>query len=132
MANVRREDISIVLHTYKGLYVSKNAIHEYTGPVTATDENGNEKEDNKEFKGVYALIGNELKFKQVVILYTVACAQIPNIIRINKSSGSRVIIPALQVVKSRFCIIIVPTITNRVQDSKIAVGCYCVAACILY
>ena len=70
MANVRREDISIVLHTYKGLYVSKNAIHEYTGPVTATDENGNEKEDNKEFKGVYALIGNELKFKQVVILYT--------------------------------------------------------------
>ncbi len=70
LANVRREDISIVLRTYKGIYVSKSAIHECVSEAYSYDEKEKKLTDTKELKGVYALIGNELKFKQVIVLYT--------------------------------------------------------------
>lgn len=70
MAGIRQEDISIVLHTYKGIYVSKNAVHEWQVTETVEDEKGKKKEETKNVQGVYVLIGNELQFKQIVVLYT--------------------------------------------------------------
>lgn len=70
MANIRREDISIVLNTYTGIYVSKNAVHEEQITETSTDKNGKETSEIKTVTGVYIQIGNELLFKQIVPLYT--------------------------------------------------------------
>ena len=70
MANIRMEDISIVVNTYKGIYVPKSAVHERQVTDTVTDEKGNEKTETKNIKGVYVRIGNELQFKQILVIYT--------------------------------------------------------------
>ncbi|MBQ8134536.1 MAG: hypothetical protein IJ192_09045 [Clostridia bacterium] len=70
MAGIRQEDISIVLHTYKGIYVSKNAIHEETITETVTDKNGKTKTETNTVTGVYIMVGNELQFKQIKVLYS--------------------------------------------------------------
>ena len=82
MSGIRKEDISIVLNTYTGTYVSKNAVHEEQIKEVTTDKNGKEKEEIKTVKGVYIQIGSELLFKQIVPLYTgddfVVCKSNPN------------------------------------------------------
>ena len=70
MANIRMEDISIVVNTYKGIYVPKSAVHERQVTDTVTDDKGNEKTETKNIKGVYVRIGNELQFKQILVIYT--------------------------------------------------------------
>ena len=69
MSRVRSEDISIVIHTYEGIYVSKNAVHEKQVEVTVEDENGKEKTETRTVQGVYVLIGNELQFKLIIAEY---------------------------------------------------------------
>ena len=70
MAGIRQEDISIVLHTYKGIYVSKNAIHEEQITETVTNKNGKTKTETNTVTGVYIMVGNELQFKQIKVLYS--------------------------------------------------------------
>ena len=69
MSRVRSEDISIVIHTYEGIYVSKNAVHEKQVEVMVEDENGKEKTETRTVQGVYVLIGNELQFKLIIAEY---------------------------------------------------------------
>ena len=82
MPSMRDENIAIVLKTYKGIYVSKNAVHECTVKEIHKDKDGNKKEVTLNVKGVYIRIGNELLFKQIVPLYTgsdfVICKQNPD------------------------------------------------------
>ncbi len=70
MANIRKEDISIVVNTYKGIYVPKAAVHERQVTETTEDEKGNKTAETKNVKGVYVRIGNELQFKQIIVIYT--------------------------------------------------------------
>ncbi len=70
MSYVRKENISIVINTYEGIYVPKSSVHEKQVTETFTDENGKEKTETKTVQGVYVLIGNELQFKQIIEQYT--------------------------------------------------------------
>ena len=82
MANVRMEDISIVVNTFKGIYVPKSAVHERQVRETTSDENGNKQTESKTVKGVFVQIGNELQFKQIIVIYTgedfVVCKNSPD------------------------------------------------------
>lgn len=70
MAQVRLEDISIVVKSYTGIYISKKAVHETTLEKTDKDKNGNPVTVSDTVTGVYIKIGNEILFKQIVPLYT--------------------------------------------------------------
>ena len=69
MSRIRTDDISVVINTYEGIYVPKNAVHEKQVTETVEDGNGKEKTQTKTVDGVYVLIGNELQFKQIVEEY---------------------------------------------------------------
>ncbi len=70
MSRLRREDISIILETYTGLYIPKSAVHESELTRTVEDESGEEKEEKQTVPGVYIKIGNEVLFKQISIIYS--------------------------------------------------------------
>ncbi len=82
IVKLRTEDISIILNTYKGIYVSKNAVHQRQVTETVTDKNGKKSEVTKTVTGVYIQLGNEILFKQIVPLFTgddyVICKQDPD------------------------------------------------------
>lgn len=78
----RNEPVNIILGKYTGLRISKKAIHDdYVEKITY-DENDNKIIDKKKVQGVYVLYGNEVKFKQVSILYSdkdyVICDESPS------------------------------------------------------
>lgn len=70
MLNARIEDMSVVLNTYRGIYVPKVAVHEREIEVTDEDEKGHEITKNITVKGAYIQIANELKFKLVIDEHT--------------------------------------------------------------
>ncbi len=70
MAALRKGNFSIIIDTYNGLYVPKNAVHEMELTRTVTDENGKEVKETKTVSGVYVKLGNEVTFKQINILYS--------------------------------------------------------------
>ena len=70
MANFRSEDVSIIIDTYNGIYVPKNAVHDGIVERTTEDSNGKEKTEKATVSGVYVRIGTELEFKQIVPLYS--------------------------------------------------------------
>ena len=70
MAQVRSEDISIVVNTYTGIYISKKAVHERELSKKVTDNNGKTVEVKENVTGVFIKLGNELKFKQIIPIYT--------------------------------------------------------------
>lgn len=70
MAQVRYEDISIVVHSYTGIYIPKNAVHEVSVSKDVEDKKGNTKTVTKDITGVYIKIGNEILFKQIFPVYT--------------------------------------------------------------
>lgn len=82
LSSLRQEELRIDIQNYEGLKVSKSALHEANVTRTITDENGNEKEETKKVKGVYAINGNVMEFKEVVIEYSdedyVICKQTPD------------------------------------------------------
>ncbi|MBQ1390010.1 MAG: hypothetical protein IIY78_10375 [Clostridia bacterium] len=72
LADIRRENISIKTYTYKGLRISRSAIHDDYISVQDYDEAGNavgEPHDEK-VQGVYVLYGKRLEFVQVKIIYS--------------------------------------------------------------
>ncbi len=70
LANIRNETVLLNIKTYDGIRVSQKAIHfkEVTG--TVEDKDGNESTVTQEVRGVYVVDGSELKFVQVVPLYS--------------------------------------------------------------
>ena len=70
MSKLRREDISIILETYDGLYIPKSAVHECELTRTVVDKKGKEKTEKQNVPGVYIKIGNEIMFKQISIIYS--------------------------------------------------------------
>ncbi len=70
LANIRNETVLLNIGTYDGIRISQNAIHfeEVTGEIM--DSSGSEMSQTKEVRGVYVVDGSELKFVQIIPLYT--------------------------------------------------------------
>lgn len=70
LATIRNETVLLNIDTYDGIRISQNAIRfeEVTGEVI--DSSGSEMSQTKEVRGVYVVDGSELKFVQIVPLYT--------------------------------------------------------------
>ncbi|MCQ2514653.1 MAG: hypothetical protein MJ089_06175 [Ruminococcus sp.] len=82
LIDARKEPVEIGLGNYKGLRISKKAIHDdYVTKVTY-DENDNMHTETSKVQGVYVLYGSEVQFKQIVILYAnqdyVICDKAPD------------------------------------------------------
>jgi len=82
LSKIRKESVEIVVNSYVGLKVSKSALHDDTVKRTVTGEDGKKKTETNKVQGVYVEYGNELRFRQVVILYSgddyVICAEDPD------------------------------------------------------
>lgn len=82
LALIRNETVQIDINTYTGLVISKQALHEETVTRTVTADDGTQKKESKTVKGVYVLKGNELRFKQVSVIYQkddiYVCEQYPD------------------------------------------------------
>lgn len=63
ISHLRNEAVEITVNSYSGLRISKDAIHD--DYVKVEGENKTEK-----VQGVYVLKGNELVFKEIVIIYS--------------------------------------------------------------
>ena len=70
LSKIRQESIEIVVKSYEGLKISKSAIHDAELTRTVTDDNGVERTESKTVQGVYVEYGNELRFRQIVIVYS--------------------------------------------------------------
>lgn len=70
LASIRNESIEIGTEKFKGLRVSKNALHDDYVTKYSEDANGNEIKEKKKVQGVYIVHGNELQFKEVSIIYS--------------------------------------------------------------
>lgn len=69
IANLRNETVKIDLKTYKGLRIQKSALHDDYVTKTVENEDGTTTSKKKKVQGVYVVQGNQLKFKQVSILF---------------------------------------------------------------
>ena len=82
LADIRQEPIEIGLGTYKGLRVSKKAIHDDYIEKISYDNNGNQSVEKKKVQGVYVLYGSEVQFKEISIIYSgndyVLCDESPD------------------------------------------------------
>ncbi|MCI9576466.1 MAG: secretion protein HlyD [Clostridiales bacterium] len=70
IANVRKETIRLNIETYEGVRVSQKAVHFETITKTVTDEEGKETQVTREVRGVYVLHGNELKFVEIIPIFS--------------------------------------------------------------
>ncbi len=69
--SIRNEPIKINISEYRGLSVSKSAVHEKTLSRTITDEaTGQEKVVQKAVKGVYVRRGKQLAFREIDIIFS--------------------------------------------------------------
>ena len=69
--SIRNEHIKINISEYRGLSVSKSAVHEKTLSRTITDEaTGQEKVVQKAVKGVYVRRGKQLAFREIDIIFS--------------------------------------------------------------
>lgn len=67
---VRKETVQLAIYEYSGLRVSKKALHDATLTKTIENKDGSKTEVSEKVQGVYVQHGNELVFKQVVIIYS--------------------------------------------------------------
>lgn len=69
--SIRNEPIKINIAEYKGISVSKSAVHEKKLSRTIVDdESGKEKTEEKLVKGVYIKHGKQLVFKEIDIIFS--------------------------------------------------------------
>lgn len=69
--SIRNEPIKINISGYRGLSVSKSAVHEKTLSRTIVDEaTGQEKVVQKAVKGVYVRRGKQLAFREIDIIFS--------------------------------------------------------------
>ena len=82
LSKIRNETVELVVASYEGLKISKSAIHDAEMTRTVTDEDGTERTETKVVQGVYVEYGNELRFRQIVIVYAgedyVICNETPD------------------------------------------------------
>ncbi len=82
LASLRNETCQISAERYSGIRVSQKAIHFETVTKTVKGEDGKEKKITKEVKGVYVLHGTEIRFRQIIPLFStssyVICKQYPD------------------------------------------------------
>lgn len=70
LASIRNETVLLNIDQYDGIKISQQAIHFETVTGEITDEDGNTTTVTKEVRGVYVVDGSELKFVQIVPVYT--------------------------------------------------------------
>lgn len=70
LAKIRNEAIEVQLNTYEGLKVSKKALHDSTAQIQVVDSDNKETTKETKIQGVYVKYGNQLIFKQAVIIYS--------------------------------------------------------------
>ncbi len=63
ISHLRNEAVEITVNTYSGLRISKDAIHDDYVDVMGEDR-------SEKVQGVYVLKGNELVFKEIIIVYS--------------------------------------------------------------
>lgn len=82
LANVRNETVLLNIDSFDGIRISQNAVHFETVTGEITDSSGSTTTETKEVRGVYVVNGSELKFVQIVPLYTtgnyIICDPNPN------------------------------------------------------
>lgn len=69
LAKIRKENVDICLAQYKGIRVSKTALHDSLVTNEVKQKDGTKKTVEKTVQGVYVLYGNELQFKEVKVIY---------------------------------------------------------------
>lgn len=70
LAGIRNETVLLNIDTYDGIRISQNAVHFETMTVEVTGEDGSTTTETREVRGVYVVDGSELRFVQIVPLYT--------------------------------------------------------------
>ncbi|MDD5952816.1 MAG: HlyD family efflux transporter periplasmic adaptor subunit [Oscillospiraceae bacterium] len=70
LANIRNETVLLNIGTFDGIKISQNAIHFETVTGEISDSSGSTTTETREVKGVYVVEGSELKFVQVVPMYS--------------------------------------------------------------
>ncbi len=69
--SIRNEPVKINIAEYKGISVSKSAVHEKKLNRTVVDDaTGEEKSEEKVVKGVYVKYGKQLVFKEIDIIFS--------------------------------------------------------------
>ncbi|WOC31327.1 MULTISPECIES: HlyD family efflux transporter periplasmic adaptor subunit [Caproicibacterium] len=69
LINLRHETAKITIHSYRGIQISQQAVH-FRQVKQKVKQNGQEVEQTKTVEGVYVMYGIEMKFKQIVPLYS--------------------------------------------------------------
>lgn len=70
IASLRNETVKIDLKTYNGLRIKKSALHDDYVEKTVENKDGSTSSERKKVQGVYVVQGNQLKFKQVSIIFS--------------------------------------------------------------
>lgn len=70
LSKIRKESLDVVINTYKGLKVSKAALHDDYVSKVVEKEDGSKETLKEKVQGVYVEYGNELVFKQVVVIHS--------------------------------------------------------------
>lgn len=65
----RVERVELIFQEYTGLKVPRDAIRFLDVTETVPDENGLETEQTVEYKGVYVMLGQEVTFKKIDVIY---------------------------------------------------------------
>ena len=65
----RVERVELIFREFTGLKVPREAIRFLDVKETVTDENGVETEQIVEYKGVYVMLGQEITFKKIDVIY---------------------------------------------------------------
>lgn len=69
ISSERVKKIELIFNEYKGLKVPREAIKFKEIEETITDENGLETTEKVKYKGVYVIIGQEIMFKKIDVIY---------------------------------------------------------------
>lgn len=69
LANIRHETAKITINTYQGIQISQKAVH-FEKVKQTVKQDGKEVEQVKTVEGVFVMYGIEMKFKQIVPLYS--------------------------------------------------------------
>lgn len=70
ISSIRNETAQILLDNYTGIRVSQKAVHFETVTKTVKDKNGKSTTQKKNVKGVYIMHGSEIRFKQIIPLFS--------------------------------------------------------------
>ena len=70
LSKIRSESVEILVNEYEGLKFAKSALHDDYVTKTTTDDSGKKTQEKVRVQGVYVEYGNELRFKQVALVYS--------------------------------------------------------------